>query len=150
MNTKIRQSILIGCAVLITSFVIWSAQATVPPDLLAQGEQQWAAGQLDQAQESFEQALRSDPSSVKAHMKLGGLQLSRQQFGACIDTYQGAIGLDANNARAWLGLGFAYLHTGQDALAMAAFHQAVRADPSTQEKLAPVMAKLMAGAPSAD
>ncbi|MBA3056903.1 MAG: tetratricopeptide repeat protein [Gammaproteobacteria bacterium] len=83
-------------------------------------------------------------------MKLAGLQLSRQQLSACIDTYQGAIGLDANNAHAWLGLGFAYLHNGQDALAMAAFNQAVRADPSTQEKLTPLLAKLMAGAPIAD
>lgn len=150
MNPKIRQSILIGFAVLITSFVIWSAQAPMPPDLLAQGEQQWAAGELDQAQKSFEQALQAQPRSVSAHMKLAGLQLSRQQFTACIDTYQRAIGLDANNARVWLGLGFAYLHTGQDALAMAAFNQAVRADPSTQEKLAPLLAKLMGRAPSAD
>ena len=150
MNTTIRQRLLIGCAVLITGFVTWAAQAPVPPDLLAQGEQHWAAGELDQAQESFKQALKAEPRSVNAHMKLAGLQLSRQQFAACIDTYQGAIGLDANNARAWLGLGFAYLHTGQDALAMAAFNQAVRADPSTKEKLAPVLAKLMAGAPSAD
>lgn len=146
MNAKIRQSLLIGCAVLISGFVLWSAQAPVRPDLLAQGEQQWAAGQLDQAQTTFEQAVKENPTSVSAHMKLAGLQLSRQQFTACIATYQRAIGLDANNARAWLGLGFAYLHTGQDALALAAFNEAVRVDPRNQEKLAPVLTKLTANA----
>lgn len=146
MNAKIRQSLLIGCAVLISGFVLWSAQAPVHPDLLAQGEQQWAAGQLDQAQMTFEQAVKEDPTSVSAYMKLAGLQLSRQQFTACIATYQRAIGLNANNARAWLGLGFAYLHTGQDALALAAFNEAVRVDPTNQEKLAPVLTKLTANA----
>lgn len=150
MNTKIRQNLLIGCAVLITGFVIWAAQATPPNSLLAQGEQQWAAGQLDQAQKSFEQAVQTEPSSVSAHMRLAGLQLSRQLFTASIDTYKSAIGLDANNAHAWVGLGFAYLHTGQDALSLAAFNQAVQVDPSIQEKLAPLLAKLMAAAPSAE
>ena len=75
-------------------------------------------------------------------MKLAGLQLSRLEFKACIDTYQRAIGLDAKNARAWLGLGFAYLHTGQNDLSLAAFNEAIRVDPSNQETLAPVLARL--------
>jgi len=150
MRGKIRQNMLIGCTALITGLVIWSAQATAPNSLLAQGEQQWAAGQLDQAQKSFEQAVQADPKSVSAHMKLAGLQLSRQEFKACIDTYQRTIALDANNALAWLGLGFAYLHTGQNGLSMAAFNEAIRADPRNQEKLAPMLAKLSAGSLSAD
>jgi len=37
---------------------------------------------------------------------------------------------------------FAYLHTGQDALAAAAFDSAIRINPSNREKLAPVLEKL--------
>jgi len=37
---------------------------------------------------------------------------------------------------------FAYLHTGQDALAAAAFDSAIRINPSNREKLAPVLDKL--------
>ena len=150
MSARIRQSMLIGCTALITGLVIWSAQATPTNSMLAQGEQQWAAGQLDQAQKSFEQAVQAEPTSVNAHMKLAGLQLSRQEFKASIATYQRAIGLDANNARAWLGLGFAYLHTGQNGLSMAAFNEAIRVDPRNQEKLAPMLAKLTAASASAD
>lgn len=150
MSAKIRRGILVGCTALITGFVIWSAQAIVPSALIAQGDPQWAAGQLDQAQKSFEQAVKDDPTSVSAHMKLAGLQLSRQEFKSCIATYQGAIGLDANNARAWLGLGFAYLHTGQSALSLAAFNEAIRVDPVNREKLASVLTKLTAKAKSDD
>ena len=110
--------------------------------LLAQGDQQWQLGQLDAAQKLFETALANEPRSVDAHMKLAGLQLSRQDFKGCIETYQHVIGLDTNNARAWLGLGFSYLHTGKSSLSMAAFNEAIRIDPANKEKLQPVIAKL--------
>lgn len=142
MYSTIRQRTLLGCAALITGFVIWSAQGAAPNTLIALGDQQWAAGQLELAQKTFEHAVKAEPRSVNAHMKLAGLQLSRQEFKACIETYQRAIGLDANNARAWLGLGFAYLHTGQNDLSLAALDEAIRIDPGNQEKLAPVLAKL--------
>ena len=142
MTAKFRHRILVGCTALITGLGLWSAQANVPSTLITQGDQQWAAGQLDQAKKSFEQAVAIEPTSVGAHMKLAGLQLARQDFKVCIDTYQRTIGLDANIARACLGLGFAYLHTGQNALSLAAFNEAVRIDPGNREKLAPVLAKL--------
>lgn len=127
---------------LLAAMAAWSAHAAAPDDLLALGDQQWAAGKLDLAQSAFEQAVKSAPRSVKAHMKLAGLQLSRQDFKACIETYQRTIGLDASNAKAWLGLGFAYLHTGQDSLSSAAFDEAVRIDPSNKAKLASIQARL--------
>lgn len=141
MYSRFRQVILAGCAALITCAAI-SAQADAPSSLISQGEQQWAAGKLDLAQKTFEQAVIAEPRSVNAHMKLAGLQLSRQDFKACIETYQKTIGLDAKNAKAWLGLGFAYLHTGKNDLSLAAFNEAIRVEPVNKEKLAPVLAKL--------
>lgn len=142
MSASLHRNLMLGCAALLSAFALWSAQAASHPDLLVQGDQQWAAGQLDQAQATFEQAVQAQPQSVKARMKLAGLQLSRQDFKASIPTYQSAIGLDANNDKAWLGVAFAYLHTGQDALAAAAFDAAIRINPSNREKLAPVLDKL--------
>lgn len=142
MGAMLRKNVMIGCAAALSVLALWSAQAAMRVDLVAQGDQQWAAGQLDQAQASFERAVRSEPKSLKAHMKLAGLQLSRQDFKASIPTYQAAIGLDANNDKAWLGIAFAYLHTGQDALAAAAFDSAIRINPSNRDKLAPVLDKL--------
>ncbi len=133
---------MIACATLLSAFALWSAQATPSIDLIAQGDQQWGAGQLDLAQNTFEQAVRAEPKSVKAHMKLAGLQMSRQNFKACIPIYQTAIGLDANNDKAWLGVAFAYLHTEQDALAGAAFDAAIRINPGNREKLALMLEKL--------
>ncbi|OIP14495.1 MAG: hypothetical protein AUK51_16860 [Comamonadaceae bacterium CG2_30_59_20] len=135
---------MVASAALLSALALWSAQAAMRIDrnLLAQGDQQWATGQLDQAQTTFEQAIRAEPKSLKAHMKLAGLQLSRQDFTASIPTYQAAIGLDANHDKAWLGIAFAYLHTGQDALAGAAFDAAIRINPANRDKLAPVLDKL--------
>ncbi|MBE0474952.1 tetratricopeptide repeat protein [Rhodoferax sp.] len=142
MNTSIRKNLMFGCAALLSVFALWSAQAAMNPDLIAQGDQQWAAGQLDAAQRTFEQAVQAEPRSVKAHMKLAGLQLSRQDFAASIATYQRSIGLNAHNDKAWLGLGFAYLHTGQNGLSLAAFNEAVRIEPGHQEALAAMLVKL--------
>ena len=142
MNPSIRKALLLGCGSLLTAFALWSAQAAMHVDLIKQGDQQWAAGQLDAAQRTFEQAVQAEPRSVKAHMKLVGLQLSRQEFAGCIATYQRSIGLDANNAKAWLGLGFAYLHTGQNALSLAAFNEAIRIEPGHKVKLESILVKL--------
>jgi Tfp pilus assembly protein PilF len=121
-----------------------AAQAMAGPAtaLVSQGEQQWKAGQLADAQKSFQAALAAEPKSVDIQLKLAGLQLSNNDFAACIPAYQNAISLDANSVRAWLGLGFAYLHTGKNSLSMAAFQEAIKLDPSKKAALQPMLAKL--------
>jgi tetratricopeptide (TPR) repeat protein len=130
------------CAAMVAFGSAASAQASAPTALLAQGDEQWAAGKLDLAQKSFEQAVTGQPTLVAARMKLGGLQLSRQSFKDATETYKQAISLDAKNAKAWLGLGFSYLHMDRNDLSLAAFNEAIRVEPGYKEKLAPVMAKL--------
>jgi len=142
MRLKLKHMVLVGLVALLANHVIVPALAETPNALIAQGDRQWAEGRLDLAQASFEQAVIADPSSVAARMKLAGLQLSQQDFKASIETYQRTIGLDANNAKAWLGLGFSYLHTAKNDLALAAFNEAIRVDPANKGKLAPVLAKL--------
>lgn len=142
MSSTLQRNLMVASAAVLSAFALWSAQAAMRVDLVAQGDKQWAAGQLEQAQASFERAVQADPTSLTAHMKLAGLHLSRQDFKASIPVYQNAIGLDANNDKAWLGLAFAYLHTGQDALAGAAFDSAIRINPANRDKLAPVLEKL--------
>lgn len=142
MSATFRRNLLVASAAVLSVCALWSAQAAMRVDLVTVGDQQWAAGQLEQAQATFERAIRAEPKSLQAHMKLAGLQLSQQNFKACIPTYQAAVGLDANNDKAWLGLAFAYLHTGQDALAGAAFDSAIRINPANRDKLAPVLDKL--------
>jgi len=145
MRANFRLRFLASCVALIAGLTSLPSYADAPSALLEQGDQQWAAGKLELAQKAFEQAVVNAPRSVGAHMKLAGLQLYRQDFKACIETYQRTIGLDANNAKAWLGLGFAYLHTGKNDLSLAAFNESIRVEPGNKEKLASVLAKL--GAP---
>jgi len=119
----------------------WASDSTVRAEeaLIVQGNKHWEEGRLGDAQKSFEQAVVADPSSIDAHMKLGGLQLSNRSYAVAIRTYQRTISLDRNNAKAWMGLGMAYLHSGQHELSRAAFGEAVRADPSRKAQLAPLL-----------
>ena len=119
----------------------WAQTSALAP-LLNQGDEHWAAGKIGLAQKTFEQAVTVQPRSVAARMKLGGLQLSRQNFKAATETYKEAISLDAKNGKAWLGLGFSYLHMDRNDLSLAAFNEAIRVEPSYKDRLAPVMAKL--------
>ena len=123
-------------------FFVNARAADMTSGLIAQGDQQWAASNLDDAQKIFERAVNADPRSVEAHMKLGGLQLSRNDFSGSIQTYQHVIGLDPKNVRAWMGLGISYMHTGKNELSRAAFDEAVRIEPARKAQLDPVMAKL--------
>jgi len=110
--------------------------------LIAKGDAQWSAGNAEQAQKMFEQAVKLDSRSERARMKLAGCELARNDFKGSIEAYHQAIGLDAKNALAWIGLGISYMHAGSNDLSLAAFGEAVRIDPGRKEQLAVVMAKL--------
>lgn len=75
-------------------------------------------------------------------MKLAGLLLSRNDFSASMKEYQRVIGLDSRNAKAWIGLGIAYLHSGDKSLARAVWEEALRLEPARKEQLAPLIAQL--------
>ncbi len=114
--------------------------AAGPADgLVGEGDRLWAASQLDGAESAFLRAVEASPNATEPLMKLGGLRLSRQKFADAIPTYQRAIGLEPQLARAWIGLGFAYLHLGQADLARNAFDEAGRIDPSKAKQLAALL-----------
>lgn len=141
-----KQSFIIGLFIGVALMTASAAQAKSEPvnALVALGDQQWKQGKLDEAKKTFKSALTAEPTSIDAHMKLAGLQLSSQDFKGCIQTYQDVISLDSNNGRAWLGLGFSYLHLGKNSLSLAAFNEAIRIDPTKKETLQPVLSKLQA------
>jgi Tfp pilus assembly protein PilF len=134
---------VVSCvSVVLTGWFIGTAQADTTSSLLAQGYQQWSAGHLDQAQHTYEQAIKADPRSVEAHMKLAGLYITRKDYAASTKQYQRAISLDPKNAKAWIGLGIAYLHSGDKTLTRAAWEEAMRLEPARKQQLAPLLAKL--------
>jgi Tfp pilus assembly protein PilF len=115
--------------------------------MISHGYQEWAAGHPDKAQELFERAVKTEPNSVEAHMKLAGLLLSSNNFGASVKEYQRVIGLDPNNAKAFIGLAISYMHSGDKSLTRAALNEALRIEPSRKQQLAPLLAQLDAENP---
>ncbi|TCJ17127.1 tetratricopeptide repeat protein [Parasulfuritortus cantonensis] len=109
---------------------------------LEQGDSQWRQGHTDQAMKSYEAAEKSEPNSSRILMKKAGLYLATQNFDSAIRTYQSVIGAEPGNAVAFIGMGIAYLHGGDNDLARAAFEEALRLEPKRKAQLAPVLASL--------
>lgn len=131
---------------LVALFCALSLNAVAAPngaaELIANGTRLLEQGKLEPAQKAFEAAVKADPRSVDANMKLAGVNIAQNNFGAAIGIYKQVIGLDPNNAKAFIGLGIAYLHSGDKSLTRAALQEALRIEPKRKDQLAPVMAML--------
>ena len=111
-------------------------------ELIADGTRLLEQGKLEPARTAFEAAAKADPRSVAAYMKLAGVNIAQNNFSAAIAIYKQAIGLDPNNAKAFIGLGIAYLHSGDKSLTRAALEEAMRLEPGRKTQLAPIIATL--------
>jgi cytochrome c-type biogenesis protein CcmH/NrfG len=107
--------------------------------LLEQGARQTAAGEIDAALASYRSAVAQDPGSPRANMKLAGLELVKQRYRASVEHFQTVIGLEPDNANAFVGMAVAYLHLGDYGLARAALMEAERLDPQKQDDIACVL-----------
>lgn len=104
-------------------------------ELIAQGEAQIQAQDLDGAVATFTKAVEEDPSSSVAHTRLGGALLLNQDYEGAIPQFQDAISADANNTEAFVGMAMAYLHTSRYQLAKAALAETKRIDPSKAQQV---------------
>jgi Tfp pilus assembly protein PilF len=127
-------------AAFFTAFGAHATSASTSP--IEEGNRLWAEGKLEAAQSKFEEAVKANPKSVEAQMKLAGMQITRQNFTAAIYTYRNALAIDPNNAKAWMGMGMCYLHTGAREMARAAFEEALRVDPKRKQQIDPILAEL--------
>jgi Tfp pilus assembly protein PilF len=119
-----------------------TATTTTATASIEQGDRLWAANKLEEAQLRFQEAVKSDPNSVDAKMKLAGIQITLLNYSGAIMTYRDALTIDSKNARAWMGMGMCYLHSGSREMARGAFEEALRADPSRKQQIEPVLAEL--------
>ncbi len=113
--------------------------------LLEKGDKFWLAGDLLQAQQHFEQATQQYPENAAAHSKLAGFWLVQNAYQNSIKHYQQAISLyqetAPERAKAFIGLGLAYLHSERSKLAIASFEEALRLEPQRQAQLSPLLDK---------
>ena len=108
--------------------------------LLAKAKETWAQQQNEEAQKLFESAAALYPDEAEAHMRLAGFHLIQQNYRLCIDLYQKVIGMQNDNAHAFIGMGVSYLHLQNRALAKAAFTEAARLLPEKKAELDKLLA----------
>ena len=83
------------------------------------------AGDLQNAQALYQQALKIDPTFAIAHLNLGATLKAMGQFTDAIAEYQTAIALNPNYAEAHQNLGVVLLKIGQIPESLAAFQTAI-------------------------
>jgi tetratricopeptide (TPR) repeat protein len=90
-------------------------------------------GYLDQAEASFQQALREDPSSAEALYGIGSVYLNQDKNAAARETFERAVKLPANYPDtlpdAWNNLGVIATREGRVDDSVQCFQQALRLNP---------------------
>jgi tetratricopeptide (TPR) repeat protein len=115
------------CLIVSAALAAQSDTAVDIEALLTQGDQAWQLGEMQEAEEALLRAIKAAPDSPAPLIRLGGLQLSQQHYSESLRSYQAVLSLDPDDqtlGRAYLGMGLAYLHTGDRELAREAFMQA--------------------------
>jgi tetratricopeptide (TPR) repeat protein len=90
-------------------------------------------GYLDQAEASFQQALRDDPSSAEALYGIGSVYLNQNKNAAARETFERAVNLPANYPDtlpdAWNNLGVIATREGRVDDSVQCFQKALRLNP---------------------
>jgi Tfp pilus assembly protein PilF len=131
--------LLTGCLSLNLQAAQAAASATTA---IEQGNRLWEEGKLEEAQKRFEEAVKAEPKSINALMKLAGIQVTRLTYSNAIATYRDVLAIDPKYAKAWMGMGMCYLHSGDREMARAAFDEALKAEPGRKAQIEPVLAQL--------
>ena len=135
---------------LITAMTLALLSSALPADeapvttaiLISKGELQLQNNDIDGAIATLTSAVAEEPESSLAHTRLGGAYLLGQRYDDAIDQFQQAIGLDANNASAFIGMGVAYLHSGRLGAAKAALGEAKRIDPEKTPQIDDLISRI--------
>lgn len=87
-------------------------------------------GEIDEAIEHLQEALRIDPGHAEAHSNLGVALARRGRFAEAIDHYREALRLDPRQTQAYSNLGNVLLQQGQVQQAIARFKEGLSIDPA--------------------
>lgn len=125
----------VAISLLLTTFA--KAQTEVS---LAAGQAKAAAGDIQGALQIYTDLTRQGPESAEAFAHLGGMQLLKQDYTDAVKSFQRAISLGATDARAFIGMGMAYLHLSQLGPARAAFVEAQSRGNNNPDEIAEIIA----------
>jgi predicted O-linked N-acetylglucosamine transferase (SPINDLY family) len=99
-------------------------------ELIDQGNQAEEAGQLDNAMQRYEAALRIAPELPRAHLNLGNLLGRQGRHDAALASYREVLRLAPGHAGAHFNIGNVHTDEGRFGEALAAYQQAVSLDPT--------------------
>ena len=88
----------------------------------------WKAGNLAQAGEAFDQALKLDPKHQKSLLNSARVLLELGQTDEALERVQAALDLDSASAEAWRVLGRAQVESGDAEEAVEAYRHAIALD----------------------
>ena len=89
-------------------------------------------GRLDDAEKHLRYVLKIDPVYTVSIENLALLQLRRQRYGEARVLYQRLVALDADNAKAWSGMGIALFYLGRTDEALQSIDRALTLDPTLE------------------
>jgi tetratricopeptide (TPR) repeat protein len=124
---------------LFSSFAFASSDAK---SNIKEGDELYAQGNVKEALEYFENAVKENPDSAENWFKLARTQMLNSQNVASVKSYQKSIQLDDNNALAFIGMAIAYLHIGQYNHARASLSEAGRIDPTKKAEVDKVLMQI--------
>ncbi len=108
----------------------------VSRNYLSLGSLYFQHGYLDQAESSFQQALRDDPSSAEALYGIGSVYINQNKNAAAREIFERVVKLQANYPDtlpdAWNNLGVIATREGRSADSVGCFQQALRLNPHHQ------------------
>lgn len=96
-----------------------------------------SSGQLNEAKDAFELALKSHPDFEEAHLGLAVVLMSQSQPGLALSHVQKAIALNHNNPVSWYRLARAEMALGNTAEAQKANAEFQRLRPKSSDHIAP-------------
>ena len=119
-----RLSHVVAVALLSVHISAQAIQTSDIEDYLKQGDKELAEGKLDEALLAFQKAAAIKSDTELIQQKLANVYLLKGEYANSIKYFHKALGFNAKNSKAFIGLGLAYLHTGQYSLANAALEEA--------------------------
>jgi len=94
------------------------------------------AGELDEAERGYREALARKPDHAPSHAKLGIVLARRSAHEPAIQHYERALSIEPEHALAHFQLGLSLTILGRDAEAAEHFREALRIEPGNRRRLA--------------
>jgi tetratricopeptide (TPR) repeat protein len=98
-------------------------------DVIEQGKRQYLAGMFEEAADSFERAVRTDPENAFAYNALGSARARLKQWSIATNLFAKAIEIKPDYGAAYFNRGVAYYNASRYELALQDFGWAVEQEP---------------------